>query len=40
MVIGGEYKYKEIIGLEHVSHIEFFDKVEGISTTKILNDEK
>ena len=40
MVIGGEYKYKEIIGLEHVPHIEFFDKVEDISTTKILNDEK
>lgn len=40
MVIGGEYKYKEIIGLEYVPHIEFFDKIEGISTTKILNDEK
>ena len=40
MVIGGEYKYKEIIGLECVPHIEFFDKIEGISTTKILNDEK
>ena len=40
MIIGGEYKYKEIIGLEHVSHIEFFDKIEGISTTKILKDEK
>ena len=40
MVIGGEYKYKEIIGLEYVPHIEFFDKVEDISTTKILNDEK
>ena len=40
MIIGGEYKYKEIIGLEYVPHIEFFDKIEGISTTKILNDEK
>ena len=40
MVIGGEYKYKEIIGLEYVPKIEFFDKVENISTTKILNDEK
>ena len=40
MVIGGEYKYKEIIGLEYVPHIEFFDKIEGISTTKILRDEK
>ena len=40
MVIGGEYRYKQIIGLEHVPHIEFFDKIEGISTTKILRDEK
>ena len=40
MIIGGEYKYKEIIGLEYVPHIEFFDKIEGISTTKILNHEK
>ena len=40
MIIGGEYKYKEIIGLEYVPHIEFFDKIEGISTTKILRDEK
>jgi len=40
MVIGGEYKYKEIIGLEYVPHIEFFDTIEGISTTKILNNEK
>jgi D-beta-D-heptose 7-phosphate kinase/D-beta-D-heptose 1-phosphate adenosyltransferase len=39
MVIGGEYKYKEIIGLEYVPKIEFFDKVEDISTTKILNNE-
>ena len=40
MIIGGEYKYKEIIANEYVPHIEFFDKIEGISTTKILNDEK
>lgn len=39
MVIGGEYKYKEIIGLEYVPKIEFFDKIEGISTTKILSNE-
>lgn len=40
MVIGGEYKRKEIIGIEYVPKIEFFDKIEGISTTKILNDSK
>ncbi len=37
MVIGGEYRYKEIIGLEHVPHIEFFEKIDGYSSSKILN---
>lgn len=40
MVIGGEYKTKRIIGLEYVPKIYFFDKVDGKSTTKILNHEK
>ena len=39
MVIGGEYKYKEIIGVEHVPRIEFFEKIDGYSSTKILNHE-
>lgn len=40
MVIGDDYNYHEIIGVEYVPKIEFFKKVEGISTTKILGDEK
>ena len=40
MVIGDDYKHEEIIGVEYIPHIEFFKKIEGISTTKILNDEK
>ena len=40
MVIGDDYKYHEIIGVEYVPKIEFFEKVEGLSTTKILGDEK
>ena len=40
MVIGGEYKYKEIIGLENVPNIEFFEKIEGFSTTNILKNKK
>ena len=40
MVIGGEYKYKEIIGLEYVPNIEFFEKIEGFSTTNILKNKK
>jgi len=40
MVIGGEYKYKEIIGLENVPSIEFFEKIKGFSTTNILKNKK
>lgn len=39
MVIGGEYRYKKIVGLEFVPHIEFFDKIDGYSSTNILNYE-
>jgi D-beta-D-heptose 7-phosphate kinase/D-beta-D-heptose 1-phosphate adenosyltransferase len=37
MVIGSEYRNKQIIGLEHVPHIEFFEKIDGYSSSKILN---
>ena len=37
LVIGDDYKYHKIIGVEYVPKIDFFDKIEGISTSKILN---
>jgi len=37
IVIGDEYKSKHIIGLEHSKRIDFFEKKNDISTTKILN---
>lgn len=40
LVIGDDYEYNQIIGAEHVQKIEFFKKIEGISTTKILEGEK
>jgi len=40
MVIGNDYKYHQIIGVEYVPKIEFFEKIEGLSTTKILSNEK
>lgn len=40
MVIGNDYKYEEIIGKDFIPKIDFFEKIEGISTTKILGDEK
>lgn len=39
MVIGSEYKTKKIIGAEYIPKIYFFDRVEGKSTTNILNYE-
>jgi D-beta-D-heptose 7-phosphate kinase/D-beta-D-heptose 1-phosphate adenosyltransferase len=38
-VIGDEYMYKPIIGGEHAKEIKFFGKLDGFSTTKILDDE-
>ena len=40
MVIGNDYKYHQIIGVEYVPKIEFFEKIEGFSTTKILKNQK
>jgi rfaE bifunctional protein nucleotidyltransferase chain/domain len=38
-VIGSDYKNKPIIGGEYTKEIRFFDRIEGFSTTKILNYE-
>jgi rfaE bifunctional protein nucleotidyltransferase chain/domain len=38
-VIGDEYMYKPIIGGNHAKEIKFFNKIEGFSTTKLLDDE-
>lgn len=40
MVIGNDYKYRRIIGVEYIPKVIFFDKIEGKSTTTILNYEK
>ena len=40
MVIGDDYSYDQIVGKEFVPKIEYFKKVEGISTSKILGDGK
>jgi D-beta-D-heptose 7-phosphate kinase/D-beta-D-heptose 1-phosphate adenosyltransferase len=39
MVIGDDYDYHSIIGIEHIPRVEFFRKIENKSTTKILNHE-
>ena len=38
-VIGDEYMYKPIICGEHAKEIKFFGKLDGFSTTKLLEDE-
>lgn len=35
-VIGSDYKDKPIIGGDYVKEIRYFDRIEGFSTTKIL----
>lgn len=36
IVVGSDYKNKEVIGSRHAQEIKFFDRIEGYSTTKIL----
>ena len=36
MVVGSDYKHREVIGAEHAMNLIFFEKVDGYSTTKIL----
>jgi D-beta-D-heptose 7-phosphate kinase/D-beta-D-heptose 1-phosphate adenosyltransferase len=38
-VIGSDYKDKPIIGSEYVKEIKYFDRLENLSTTDILNYE-
>lgn len=40
MVIGDDYKYRRIIGVEYIPKVVFFDKIKGKSTTTILSYEK
>ena len=36
MVIGSDWKGKDVIGQEYVGKIDFFDRIESYSTTEIL----
>ena len=37
MVIGSDWKGKEIVGGEYCTELKFFDRIDGYSTTNILN---
>lgn len=38
MVIGSDYRDKEIIGSEYIERIEYFERINKYSTTNILKD--
>lgn len=37
LVVGSDYKNKKVIGSECVKEVIFFDKIDGYSSTKIIN---
>lgn len=37
LVVGSDYKNKKVIGSEHSNEVIFFDKINGYSSTKIIN---
>ena len=39
MVIGSDWKGKKVVGQEYTSKVEFFDRIEGYSTTKMLKNK-
>jgi len=36
MVIGSDWKNKEVVGQEYTGKVDFFDRIECYSTTKLL----
>jgi rfaE bifunctional protein nucleotidyltransferase chain/domain len=36
MIVGSDYKNKRVIGSEHAKQLLFFDRIDGYSTTKII----
>ena len=36
IIVGSDYRDKQVIGSELVSEVVFFDKLEGLSTTNII----
>ncbi len=40
MVVGSDYRNKNVIGSRHVKEVKFFDRIGGYSTTKILGEQE
>lgn len=37
MIVGSDYNNKRVIGSEHAGDLVFFDRIEGYSSTNIIN---
>ena len=40
MVVGSDWRDKKVIGSEFANEIKFFERIDGYSTTKILQNER
>lgn len=38
MIVGSDWKNKTVIGSEYAKELKFFDRIDGYSTTKIIED--
>jgi len=39
LVIGSDWKGKDVVGAQHAGKVEFFDRISGYSTTSILENK-
>jgi len=40
MVVGSDWKGKEVVGEQYCTELKFFDRIDGYSTTNILENNK
>ena len=36
LIVGSDWKGKEVVGHQYAQHVRFFDRIDGYSTTEIL----
>ena len=36
LIVGSDWKGKEVVGEQYAQHVRFFDRIDGYSTTEIL----
>ena len=37
LIVGGDWRYGDVVGREHAKEVRFFNRVGGYSTTKLIN---